>query len=371
VIFIRKNVNFIKDEVDESIRSRFSAALRREATLRQRASIASAYRPTFSPMVEGSRRALANGAAASAEAGAAAGEFISFAAPSPGGAAGGGRFISFAAPSPVGAAGGGRFISFAAPAPASAEAGAAAGGGRSQTPEHELEPVSPSKWQRNDCGLVRGGSKWVRAQSDPMSPSYRPTSPSYCPTSPSYNPTSPSYHPSYKPLSPSYTPRAQVAARLADASSKGPSLEGMSFKAAPKHTASDYHASEYSDGPKLTASDNSADPKLTASDNSADPKLNNAGGCMAEVANDGVEHREEDGPIQDSRKRLRDSDEDLFAGVDAQRRRLENNANILRQYREICAATDIDEESRAIFKNDLMDILKNSSSSSAGAKRND
>ena len=200
-----------------------------------------------------------------------------------------------------------------------------------------------------------------------MAPSYCPTSPSYCPTSPSYNPTSPSY----KPLSPSYTPRAQVAARLAHASSKGPSLEGMSFKAAPKHTASDYHASEYSDGPKLTASDNSADPKLTASDNSADPKLNNAGGCMAEVANDGVEHREEDGPIQDSRKRLRDSDEDLFAGVDAQRRRLENNASILRQYREICAATDIDEESRAIFKNDLMDILKNSSSSSAGAKRND
>ena len=201
-----------------------------------------------------------------------------------------------------------------------------------------------------------------------MAPSYCPTSPSYCPTSPSYNPTSPSY----KPLSPSYTPRAQVAARLAHASSKGPSLEGMSFKAALKHTASDYHASEYSDGPKLTASDNSADPKLNnAQDDSAGGQLNNAGGCMAEVANDGVEHREEDGPIQDSRKRLRDSDEDLFAGVDAQRRRLENNANILRQYREICAATDIDEESRAIFKNDLMDILKNSSSSSAGAKRND
>ena len=270
----------------------------------------------------------------------------------------------------------------------------------------------------------RSFSPMVDAEPERVEPTYSPTAPSYVPTSPSYNPTSPSYTPQdpdarwYRrprqlhfsssssskpadtdaaadakldadadamlnadadagaaPVAPLAAPEPPVAPLdTADAAAPEPPVAPL---AAPEPPVAPLDAAT-AIAPVPPVVPVEAQPDAAAAIAPEPPVVSVEAQLDATVpfvldsaiatleAQSGECDGEGAGGAPDSRKRLRESDTAMME-VETQRRRLENNADILRQYREICAATDIDEESRAIFKKDLMDILKASSSSSSSS----
>ncbi len=281
-----------------------------------------------------------------------------------------------------------------------------------------LEAASEEDYDRSFSPMVSGEGERVE-------PTYSPTAPSYVPTSPSYNPTSPSYTPqdpdggywgasqyprrprqlhfssSSKPADTGAAANAKLIAAAdamlnadAGAGAAPVPVEPQQPDTAPVVPVAQPDAADAAPVPLVAQPDaaDAAPVPLVAQPDAADaapvpveaqlPDAADAAPVPVEaqlpdaatfvldsaIATLEAQSGECDGEgaedVPDSRKRLRESDTAMME-VETQRRRLENNADILRQYREICAATDIDEESRAIFKKDLMDILKGSSSSSS------
>jgi hypothetical protein len=252
----------------------------------------------------------------------------------------------------------------------------------------------------------RSFSPMVSGEGERVEPTYSPTAPSYVPTSPSYNPTSPSYTPQDPDGGHWGASRYRRPRQLHFSSSSKPADTGAAANAkliaaadamlnadAPEVPVATLATADPAPEPPVVPVATLADaapvvPVATLADAAPVPveaqlpdaadaapvpveaQLPDAATFVLDSAIATLEAQsgECDGEgaedVPDSRKRLRESDTAMME-VETQRRRLENNADILRQYREICAATDIDEESRAIFKKDLMDILKASSSSSS------